>query len=307
MNTFFGYNLRGRYNMRPNNECEYYKSLQIGEENVTEIYDIDIFPTQNISNFKYHFTYRNEYKILLDKYRLADIAGQNSTFIKAINIMNWITKKTYYCGHSGLDKNDIFSIIDYSFDKGFSGAINCEQKALLLSECLLALKIFSHPVGLERCDFNEANDKVTSINCHVVVHVYLEEENRWIMFDPSFNAYFIDENDKVLNIVEIRENLNQERCVNLAQYSLNGHYDIFKKSYPPNFIFNMAFRLSVYDGNLPQEKVYNQNLIFPMNVDSRKIYRLKQIANGMRPEDADVLCEKVRYISASELLNPPQW
>ena len=288
------------------NEFEYYKGLQTNEENITEIYDIDMFPKQNISNFKYHFTYRDEYKILLDKYDLMSIAGQGSTFTKAVNIMNWITKKTYYCGNSGLNKNDIFSIIDYSFDKGFDGAINCEQKALLLSEFLLALKIFSHPVGLERCDFNETKDKVTSINCHVVVHLYLEEENRWVMFDPSFNAYFTDENEKVLNIVEIRENLKQNKSVNLAQYSLNGYDDIFRKGYPPNFIFNMAFRLSVYDGNLPQEKVYNQNLMFPENADRCKIYRLKQIANGMRPEDADILCEKVRYISTSELLLHPQ-
>jgi len=69
----------------------------------------------------------------------------------------------------------------------------------------------------------------------------------------------------------------------------------------------MAFRLSVYDGNLPQEKVYNQNLIFPENTDRRKMYRLKQIVNGMNPEDVDILCEKVRYISTSELLAKPHW
>jgi hypothetical protein len=289
------------------NEWEYYKNLQAAEETVTEVVDIDIFTAHNISNFKYHFTYRDEYRRLLDKYGLANIAGQGSTFVKAMNIMNWVTKKTYYCGNSGLDKNDIFSIIEYSFDRGFAGAINCEQKAFLLSECLLALKIFAYPVGLEYCIFNETKDKVTSINCHVVVHLYLEEENRWIMFDPSFNAYFTGENDKVLNIVEIRENLKQKKAMNLAQYSLNGNDNIFRKGYPVNFIFNMAFRLSVYDGNLPQEKVYNQNLVFPENVDRRKIYRLKQIANGMNPEDVDILCEKVRYISTSELLAKPQW
>ena len=293
--------------MKTSNENDYYKTLQAIEDNATEIYDIAMFPADNISNFKYHFTYRDEYKIPLEKYGLADIARQGSAFEKAAKIMNWVADKTYYCGNSGLGENDIFSILEYSFDKGFGGAINCEQRALLLSECLLALKIFAHPVGLEYCELNKTGDKVTSINCHVVVHLYPEEENKWVMFDPSFNAYFTDENEKALNIVEIRKNLYEKKSVILAQYSLNGHDDIFKKGYPLNFIFNMAFRLSVYNGNLPREKVYNQNLIYPENVDGCKIYRLKQIANGVKPEDADMLCEKVRYISTSELLAEPDW
>jgi hypothetical protein len=128
-----------------------------------------------------------------------------------------------------------------------------------------------------------------------------------IMLDPSFNSYFIDKNGSVLNVIDIKNNLNKKLKINLAQYSLNGHNDIFCKGYPNNFIFNMIDRISVHNGNLPEERVYNQNLLFPENVDRNKIYRLKQIANGMEPKDVDALIEKVKFISVSELLAHPHW
>ncbi|MDF2542493.1 MAG: transglutaminase protein [Herbinix sp.] len=287
------------------NEQEYYSLLESKNTKVNFISKYLEYPKHNISDFVYHFTYGDEYLRLLKQFNLENIAGVNSTLGKALNIMNWLSKKTYYCGCSNLRDNDINSIIQYSFDKGFDGAINCEHKAILLSDFLIALKIYAQPIVFEDYSLNNTKDEIININCHVCVNVYLQEEEKWVMLDPSFNAYFTDENGNTLNIFDMKRLLKDNRYINLAHYSLNGNSDIFRSAYPSNFIYSMAFRMSIWDGNAINERTYEQNILFPTDVDNTRYYRMKQLANGIDISEVDKNYDKVRYISIDEVLRKP--
>ena len=286
-------------------QTEYYAKLTASESNLVPPHGYT-YDNSCPSDFRYKFVYHTQYPELLRSYPLADIAGNGTTFEQALNLMNWLSAKTFYCGNSKLGKNDLFSIIDYSFDRGWEGAINCEHKATLLQEFLIALHHFAHIICFESYCVNDGGTAITSINCHVCVHLYLPEENKWILLDPSFGTYFTDKNGKKLNIVEIQEFLRRNGVVQVCNYSLNGT-EIFRKGYPVSFIYNMAFRVSLRNGNRKEDLVYNQNLLFPANVDKEKYYRMKQSANGMSKNEIDDQITHVRYITTDELLCKPAW
>lgn len=287
------------------NQTEYYAGLTASEINLAAPHGYE-YDNTSPSDFRYNFVYHAQYPELLRAYPLADIAGNGTTFEQALNLMNWLSEKTFYCGNSRLGKNDLSSIIGYSFDKGWEGAINCEHKATLLQEFLIALHHFAHIICFERYCVNDSNTAITSINCHVCVHLYLPEENKWILLDPSFGTYFTDKNGKKLNIVEIQETLRRKEDVQVCNYSLNGT-EIFRKGYPVSFIYNMAFRISLRNGNRKEDLVYNQNLLFPTDVNKKNYYRMKQTANGMSEHEIDDQIPHVRYITADELLCRPSW
>lgn len=286
-------------------EEEYYSKLQsmtLADNNFSKFNE---YPQNNISNFSYHFLYSNQYAELCSKYKLQEIAQNGNTFTKAVNIMNFINAKTKYCGNSQLVETDVKSIIQYSFNKDFEQAINCEQKAVLLSEFLFSLGIFAHPIIFEHYAFNNTYTMITEIDCHVCVHIYLPEEQKWILLDPSFNAYFSDDKGNVLNIIEIKNRLKNNQNVLLSQYSLNGN-TIFKDAYPSNFVYSMSFRISVWNGNSIDERAYNQNILLPNGIDKDELIRMKFRANGIRTENIEKAINTIKYISIEELLRKPQ-
>ena len=286
-------------------EQEYYSSLQQGEPNL-EYRHIDLeYAKKGTSGFRYDFDFLDEYARLKEMYDLEDIAGNGSALSKALNIMQWLADKTYYCGWSNLGGVEIFSILEYAFKGGFDHAIRCDQKSIALSECLLAVNIFAYPVMIEDYEYNDSGDAITSINCHNCTHIYIPEEKKWIMLDPSFNAFFTDESGSILNIMEIKDTLKRKEPVILSQYSLNGHEDIFRKKYPYAFIYNMSFRISVCDGNHPAKRFYNKNLLYPEGIDKQKYYMMKQRANGSGENDIKESISSVRYIFVDELLAVP--
>ena len=288
-------------------EQEYYLSLQQGEKNLEYKY-IDLeYAKKGISGYNYDFEYLDEYTKLKDMYNLENIAKNGSTLSKALNIMQWLTNSTYYCGQSKCNGEEVFSILEYGLKGGFDHAIRCDQKSIVLSECLLALNILALPIALESYDFNDTGDIITGIGSHSCTHIYLPEEEKWIMLDPSFNAYFTDKNGTILNIIEIKDTLKKREPVILSQYNLNGHEDIFRKGYPCNFIYNLSFRISTWDGNHQSNRVYNKNLLYPEGIEKQKYYIMKQRANGGKEDAIKASLSSVRYIFADELLAVPSF
>ena len=214
--------------------------------------------------------------------------------------MQWISEKTCYCGYSNLGPSNCIDIINFSFEKGFEGAINCANKAILLSDCLLSLGIFALPITITNNILNKNNNDFGAGTVHVVVHVYINECKKWIMLDPSFNSYLINDEGNILNLIEIKKAYNNAEYVKIGQYSLNGNNEIFREKYINQFIFLSLFRISIWDGN-SDDKRNDNNLLIPIDVD------FKEYMLSLLPlcDEIENFCDNLNYISIDEFLASP--
>lgn len=152
---------------------------------------------------------------LLKKYDLDKIALGNTDFERAVNIIKWLTKNTFYSGAqlTKLTDNSL-DILDFSFGKPFKKAINCRSKAIVYADCLTAVGMKAYPVCMISSKFKEG--------CHFTCHVYIREIGKWCVFDPSFGCWFTDKSGNMINLFEMREIfLSGEEPV-VCGYDFNG-------------------------------------------------------------------------------------
>lgn len=194
------------------------------------------------------FAHLPMYDELLRKYNLQATAGDGDTFSKVQNIMQWLTDNTFYSGASAKWKaDDSLYILDYAFGQDFSHAINCREKAIVLTDCLLTLGIFAYPI----CMLSADNA------CHFTVHVYLSEQQKWFMCDPSFNCWFTKDGESLSVWALKAAYLNGENPV-LENYSFN-HTDKCRTVYTEGFIKQNLTNLSTWQGNSMDKRGYKKN------------------------------------------------
>ena len=107
---------------------------------------------------------------------------------------------------------------------------NCRGVAIIFSGILRAYGFRSSYVT---CFPYNKDDK----ECHVVCEVYIEELNKFIFIDPSNQAYFI-RSDKVLNLLELRECIQNNEDITYYQdashngepFDLIGYLGYFSKN-----------------------------------------------------------------------------
>lgn len=172
----------------------------------------------------------------LSSYCFDAIAGNGTDLQKTLRLMQWLTDHTFYSGMSTqLIKDKTSDILNASVDKGFIYAINCRFKAIALTDMLLSIGIQAVPLLLLGIT-PTYKGKPTYPN-HFMVHVYLKNERRWFLVDPSFNVHFTH-NGNLLDIIELSELLSRNISPDLIGYNLNGcttdnlelYKDLFLKS-----------------------------------------------------------------------------
>ncbi|MBR1815571.1 MAG: transglutaminase domain-containing protein [Lachnospiraceae bacterium] len=261
----------------------FYMSYQ---QSPNEIYIMESGILYNQLEFKagndYEISYdfdNEEYKELLEKYDIANIAKDGSEFEKAKNLMNEfaprLKHKSDYDNH--IDMNAL-SLLEYSLDNNNHG-INCRNKAQILNEMCLALGIYSRKVWIM------PNSKYDG-DCHVVNEVWDSTYNKWIMLDITNNMYWVDENGNPLSILEIRTKIaNQEFCTpvdaedNLKDLdkSLNNNFD--------NFLYiakNLVYM--EYMGKYTKNEDDTFYLLFPENLNTSFEYIISEKAIEASPK-----------------------
>ncbi|MGT2768621.1 hypothetical protein ACVRY7_06650 [Streptococcus ictaluri] len=89
------------------------------------------------------------------------------------------------------------ALLDYSLDQPDHG-INCLSKSKILQECLLALGIPARRMHL--MPFGPYD-----LDCHVVVELFDDQLQKWIMLDPTSDTYCVNEQGLPLDLLEMRE------------------------------------------------------------------------------------------------------
>jgi len=186
------------------------------------------------------FQHIDEYDELLKMYNLKQIAIGNDDFEQAIAVMQWLTDNTMYSGvQLHFLPDDAKSILAFSFGKPFSNAINCRDKAIVLTDLLIALGIKAYPMAL-------IDDKQSGN--HFVVHIYCSQSKQWMVADPSFNTYFTDEQGNLLNVYELRNLFLADKMPVMKGYSFNGK-DRCRKQYINYFIKQCLTNISTWHDN----------------------------------------------------------
>jgi hypothetical protein len=173
--------------------------------------EFDSSPDKQAPRFRYEFSHPELHR-LREAYKLDQIAGTGDEFSKATRLMNWIREHIGY-------KPDIASalpevarslpmnakgLLEYSFDKGESKGISCYMHAVVMTEACLAIGVKCRIVSLNPLNpFDYDN--------HLLKIVWSTSRSKWVMVDPSYNAYVSDEKGQLLNPWEIRDLLCRQK------------------------------------------------------------------------------------------------
>ena len=184
-----------------------------------------------------------EHRVLGKKYDFpysADLSDKENAFA----IMSYLTEHTYYCGATcNFLPDDAAEILPNSFDLPYEKALNCRSKAISLTDILNSYGIKALPVCCVSIDGGS----------HFIVNVWLKEENRFIVLDPSFNCYFSNENGRELSIYELRECVLNNSPVTVNGYSFLGTEKL-KDYYFNAFIRDLMENISTWKTNKRSRK-----------------------------------------------------
>lgn len=230
-----------KFKLRKFKKWENYLAFVKNESNYSKadgfkIIDDELTP---ISDESALFTVLPEYEAIKSRYKIP-INDKATVFEKALSVMQWLTDNTFYSGMQfKILPDDTLKLLEFSCGNGFKCALNCRDKAIALTDLLLAYGIKAYPVCLMDTE---------KIDCHFVVHIYCEEIKRWVVLDPSFNSYFIDGENNLLNIWQLRELKLNNKTPEAVGYSFNGTQEA-KDIYLKYFVGNLLARVSTWSDN----------------------------------------------------------
>jgi len=151
---------------------------------------------------------------LRETYALDQVAGSGPDLEKTKNLLKWVHDLIPHDGSRPLPaQRDAISLIKSAKSSG--QGLNCRGLAIILSEALLSVGVKARFVELLPRDF--------STDSHVVTLAYIPELGKWVYFDPSYQAYFVNAAGQYLGLAEIRASLmNGETLMANPEINYNG-------------------------------------------------------------------------------------
>lgn len=203
-----------------------------------------------------------EYKTLLEKYPIREIAGEGTELERAMRLMHEYSPRLAHMSNYGNDiEISALPLLEYSLDNKQHG-INCRNKAQILNEMCLALGIYSRKIWLMPYSTYDAD-------CHVVNEIWDSSLKKWVMLDITNDLYWVDGTGAPLSAVEIRnKGATSAFCTPIAPGESFSDPAGLKSRHKDNFIYIMknmfSFRyLGRYTSN-EEGAVYQ---LFPENDD----------------------------------------
>lgn len=213
-------------------------SCRIKPNYLKTLREYEVFDHESDSAYE-DFTYQSpddENLIKLkETYDLVKVAGDGDELTKIINLMKWVHNTINHNGsYQYRGELNTFGIIEHC--KANNTGVNCRMLATVLNEVYLSMGYKSRFVT---CLPKDTKDP----DCHVINMVYSTTLSKWIYMDPSFQAYFKDENGTLLSIEEVRERMIKgEKLVLNDDIDHNGN-GYSKKQYI-NYMNKNLFRFS---------------------------------------------------------------
>jgi hypothetical protein len=201
-----------------------------------------------------------KFELLRSSYNVLEIAGNGNDFAKSIKLMQWVHDNVLHCGGGGeVDLlKDSVSILNYTFGKGKVPGIFCYHIAIVFTECCLAAGLIARTI---HCKPFSPYD----VDTHVVSMVFINEMNKWVLFDPNNNCYFIDSNGVALSPLEARYLLGRDEI--FVSEGLQKESDWYKQYMAKNLFYVKFWAINTYGTDLTE----NQTTYFlaPLGFDVR--------------------------------------
>ena len=269
----------------------------------------DIFrPTSAGVNLTYDVS-DEKLRRLREKYTLDGVAGGGDDLSKALRLLHWLSDSVYHKGDGpSPEPMNSLSLLEYAYKKGSDCGINCRALSIILTECLLSIGIPARTVYIMPCSPYDFDN-------HVISHAFIKPLNKWVMLDPTFSSYVLDENNNILNCVEIRSRLaNRENISFNKEIHYNGEKRGRDSGEYTEYLAKDLFYFSTYErSGYGAEQNSRRITICPKNFDAKVSaiynveYRIKLGNNNEQMRDwlKSVKKEKLIYASTDELLKSP--
>ena len=254
------------------------------------------------------YNYECENAELAMRYDLGKVAGEGSELTQALNLLNWLSSNTF---HSGEYDNSIpfnaLDLLEYTFGQPIGKGVNCMALSKILTECCLAVGLKARIVYIMPFNPYEADN-------HVVTVVFVQDLDKWVMLDPSYNAYMMDSDGVILSPWEARQVLAEQGEIRLNDgYNYNGDYtgEVTGEThgYYVEYIAKDLFWFIGEDGSGQQFYVapvgYDAREYFIANIE----YRIREFgeSEGLVKWLEKVKGEDVGYVSLGEFGRRPYY
>lgn len=158
-----------------------------------------------------------EYDDINALYRLNDITASGTTYAKCLSLMNYQTAHLMHNGnYDNRIKTGLLDLIEYAWDGDPKESLNCLCLAHILRSFMFSQNITARVISM--FPFSPYD-----IDNHVVTEAWLEEQQKWVMFDPTYNTCVSDENGILLSVAELRDALSRREKIFFATQSAYNH------------------------------------------------------------------------------------
>ena len=200
----------------------------------------------NTKRFTYASANDPKVKKIKDFFNLEHIAGNGDEISKMKNIMRWLHDNIRHDGSGGFPPNTDRNAIDlYKACKARNCGLNSRGLSIVLAELYLAM---GWPARFITCQSMYSDD----LECHIVVVVWSRTLGKWIMMDPTYDAYVCDENGLLLHPGEIRRRMIEgKRLVLNDDANWNHTLKFTEKNYLYEYMAKNLFLLSAYIDSYP--------------------------------------------------------
>lgn len=144
---------------------------------------------------------------------------------------------------------------------------NCYMYSTVLTELLLSYNFKARLIVCRPYNFYQNTD------CHCMVHVFVESQNKWILVDPANCAMYRNINGEYISIAELRQYIISEREYNIFGVSREYSQNI-KKFLPQYMAVFFCFQNNGYN-------TYSNNSKNCINVLLPKCFKVKIKIDGV--------------------------
>ncbi len=166
--------------------------------------------TKDTAPLKLQYDTANEYQDINRLYRLDDIVSEQSTYNKCLSLMGYLSAHlSHNPNYDNHIKTGLLDLLEFAWDGEKKESLNSVCLAHILRSFFLSQNITARVVYMSPFSPYDADT-------HVITEAWLEEQQKWVMFDPTYNTCVSDENGIILSIAELREALSRREKIFLS-------------------------------------------------------------------------------------------